>query len=136
MTVTRYLVFSDLGIPGGSHAVYNSTALNVLEYAHTGLTPGVLYSYWLQVENFNGLSADLTDVYASQVRRYACAVPMYFDSLQVLTKSSTAITIEWSEPRKSTGCPIDGYKVLADDGASGTLSSVVHPDSLDRLPAT
>jgi hypothetical protein len=121
MAVTRYVIFSDLGIPGSSHPVYNSTALNVLEFAHTGLTPGVLYSYWLQVENFNGLSADLTDVYAAQVRRYACAVPKLFDTLQVLAKSSSAITIKWSEPGKSTGCPIDGYKVLADDGASGAL---------------
>jgi hypothetical protein len=54
-----YLIHTDLGIPGSSTVIYNSTTMNVLEYNHTGLTPGVLYSYWLRIENFNGLSPDL-----------------------------------------------------------------------------
>jgi hypothetical protein len=33
--------------------------MNVLEFNHTGLTPGTLYSYWFQIENFNGFSPDL-----------------------------------------------------------------------------
>lgn len=56
LPITRYILWSDLAIPGNQHAIYNSTALNVLSFVHQGLTPGALYSYWLQVQNFNGVS--------------------------------------------------------------------------------
>lgn len=49
LAVLRYLVWSDLGVPGSSHVVHNSTALNQLTFTHSGLSPGTLYSYWLQV---------------------------------------------------------------------------------------
>lgn len=54
-----FLIFTDSGIPGSSLNIYNSSAMNVLEFNHTGLTPGTLYSYWFQIENFNGFSPDL-----------------------------------------------------------------------------
>jgi len=47
MPVLRYYIYSDLGVPGNSHVAYNSSAMNVLSFAHRGLSPGVLYSYWL-----------------------------------------------------------------------------------------
>lgn len=60
LPLIRYLIYSDLGIPGNSDLVYNSTDMNVLTFLHHDLLPGILYSYWLQVENFNGLSPNLT----------------------------------------------------------------------------
>ena len=132
----RYLIYTDSGIPGSSTVVYNSTAMNVLQFNHTGLTPGALYAYWFQIENFNGLSPDLVSESASQVARHACAIPAAFASLEVTGKSSTAITIQWREPGISTGCPIKGYSVLADDGAAGALGAVTLPGSEALLPAT
>lgn len=132
----RYLLYTDSGVPGSSEVVYNSTAMNVLQFNHTGLTPGALYAYWFRIENFNGLSPDLLSDPASQVARRACAIPAAFASLEVIGKSSTAITIQWREPGISTGCPIRGYSVLADDGAAGTLQAVALPGAQALLPAT
>jgi hypothetical protein len=47
LPITRYILWSDLAIPGNQHAILNSTDLNVLYFVHHGLTPGALYSYWL-----------------------------------------------------------------------------------------
>jgi hypothetical protein len=47
LPLTRYLIYSDLGVPGNAAVVHNSTAMNVLSFTHRGLTPGGLYSYWL-----------------------------------------------------------------------------------------
>jgi hypothetical protein len=132
----RYLIYSDLGILGSSHVVYNSSAMNVLTFSHSGLTPGALYSYWLQVENFNGQSPDLSQNFEAQVRRYACSAPLYFTSLEVTSKSSEAVTLQWREPGKSTGCPILGYSVWADDGLRGTLSAVTLPAQAAMLVPT
>lgn len=131
-----YLIYTDAGIPETSLNIYNSSAMNVLQFNHTGLNPGTLYSYWFQIENFNGLSPSLISDSSSQVQRYACAIPAHFTSLEVIGKSSTAITLSWKEPGISTGCPITGYDVLADDGAAGTLVAVTLPGSVSLLSAT
>lgn len=71
----RYLLYSDMGIPGNNHLIYNSSDLNILTFSHSNLSPGTLYSYWFQVENFNGVSQDLSGIPASKISRYACAKP-------------------------------------------------------------
>jgi len=132
LPVLRYILHGDRGIPGNDEVLYNSSAVNVFTYTHIGLTPGTLYSYWLQVENFNGLSSQP----GSLVERLACAPPNYFSSLEVVGQSSTTVSLEWAEPLISTGCPITGYSVLADDGNRGTLAAIDLTDSAALLSAT
>jgi hypothetical protein len=124
LPLIRYLIYSDLGIPGNSDLVYNSTDMNVLTFLHHDLLPGILYSYWLQVENFNGLSPNLTQDATAHASRYACAVPRLFTSLEIVAKSATVISLTWSEPLVFTGCEILSYQVYADDGSAGTLTAV------------
>jgi len=127
----RYLIYSDDGRPGNGVLVYNSTDTNVLMFIDSDLAPGVLYSYWLQVENFNGLSPNLTQNSAAHASRYACAIPQQLTSLEILTKNATAIKLSWTEPLVFTGCEISTYQVLADDGSAGALTAVGSP-----LPGT
>lgn len=54
------MLHSDMGIPGSDTVVFQTNNLNIVSATHKGLIPGVLYSYWLTIENFNGNSTDLT----------------------------------------------------------------------------
>jgi hypothetical protein len=131
LEVERYILWSNLAIPGSSHVILNTTALSVPAFTHAGLQPGSLYSYWLQVENFNGLSADLSQTSASQVTRYACSPPSVFSSLTVLAQTASSVKLGWLEPGASAGCAISQYEILVDDGLLGALTSTV-----TALPAT
>jgi len=136
LPVLRFILWGDLGVPGNSHVIYNSTALSQLAFVHSGLVPGTLYAYWLQVENFNGPSADLSTSPAAWVRRHACSPPSHFVSLSVPSRGRTAVALEWQEPGASPGCPISGYAVLADDGLGAALTAVSLPGGAAQLPGT
>jgi hypothetical protein len=116
--------------------------MNVLTFSHRSLSPGVLYSYWLQVASFNGLSPDLSAdaaVAPVPVRRYACMAPQHFTSLKVLAQGASPdafVTIAWEEPLNTGGCPIDGYSVLAGAGSGGALTPIALPAGVNKLPAT
>ena len=118
-----YSLFSNLGITGYSELVYTSSQTNQRSFTHTQLTPGVEYSYWLTVSNFNGDSPDLTLDTASHAKRYACSVPDHFTSLEVSAVSSTEVTLAWSEPGYTGGCPVQSYQVYVDDGAGGAFAT-------------
>jgi hypothetical protein len=44
--------------------------------------------------------------------------------------------LQWEEPEKSGGCPIEGYVVQADDGDLGAFAAATLPDSATKLPPT
>ena len=116
--------------------------MNGLTYSDRGLSPGVRYSYWLQVASFNGLSPDLSAdaaVAPVPVRRYACTAPQHLTSLIVVAQGSSPeafVTIAWEEPLNTGGCSIDGYSVLAGAGSGGALTPIALPASVNKLPAT
>ena len=60
LPIFRYMLHSDMGIPGSDTVVFETQNLNIVSATHKGLTPGLIYSYWLKIENFNGNSTDLT----------------------------------------------------------------------------
>ena len=136
LPLLRYHVHCDEGVAGSFRVVYNSTAMNVFTFTHTGLTPGIPHAYWLQVENVNGLSPDLAELPASHVTRYSCALPATFESLRISAKTATAISLVWEEPIGDTGCAVDGYTVLADDGLGGTLTAIALPGAVSMLAGT
>ena len=123
LAVDRYLIYSNLGISGQSHLLYNSSDLAIRTFVHDGLELGNLYSYWMRVQNFNGLSADLTTTTGQHVMRYACGRPEVFSSLIVTARSSTGVTLGWAEPA-SVGCPITSYTVKGDDGTGSALADL------------
>ena len=52
-------------------------------------------------------------------------------SVNILSRSSTEVIIEWMEPTEGSGCPITGYSVIADDGLLGEFIEIE-----SSLPAT
>ena len=69
--VTGYLLYSDRGLPGNQFLIYDGDgSTQIQEYTDSGLIPGVMYEYTLEVLNFNGPSEKSVGVYRS-----ACNAP-------------------------------------------------------------
>lgn len=75
--VTGYKLYSDNGLPGNMFLIYDgSQNTQIMTYYHTGLIPGTIYNYQLEVLNFNGASAP-----SALATRMACDAPSIFNNL-------------------------------------------------------
>ncbi len=116
--MTGYELYSDLGLSGDYSLIYNGASnSNTLSYTHTNLTPGLKYSYYVKVLNFNGPSAVSTSASKS-----ACTAPQSFTSVAVSAVSSAHVLLTWSPPTSNGGCSIESYSVSQDNGANGAFS--------------
>ena len=116
--VTGYQLYSDLGLNGNFFLVYDGTGnINKLFYAHSGLTTGYVYQYYLTVLNFNGPSL------ASPINaRASCENPTNFNSVYQISTSQTQIVVGWQYPGDDGGCVIQFYSVQMDDGNGGPFT--------------
>lgn len=81
--VTGYRLYSDLGKKGDFFMIYDGFGnINRLFFAHAGLTTGLIYSYKVEVLNFNGAS-ELSPASA----RASCEPPTGFTSVYQISTS-------------------------------------------------
>ena len=81
--VTGYTLYSDLGLGGDFFLIYDGSGnINKLFYAHTNLESGLIYSYFIEVLNFNGPS-DPSPINS----RAACDPPSEFTSVNLISTS-------------------------------------------------
>lgn len=67
-------------------------------YTISGLTPGKFYQFRVMSYNYNGPSLTY-----STLGTYACGIPDGFSTPQLVSSTSSSITIKWDEPTSNGG---------------------------------
>ena len=112
--VTGYKIWMDDGMNGDFREVfYAKNVPTFSEYIAYNLRPQRPYRVRIQAENFNGFGP-LSDIETM----YTCVPPTGMAPPKMVSTTSTSMTINWTEPLNNGGCPITGYAVFRDDGAS------------------
>lgn len=103
----------------GVFSVIYDGSLNsdTLSYNVTGLTTGKTYSFYVVANNFNG-EGDASD----ETYGLVCVAPSTIEDPYYVSSTTTSITIGWSAPSSTGGCPITTYELYVDDGLGGTLA--------------
>jgi hypothetical protein len=94
--------------------VYDGTGFpQVTSTVIAGLAPGDLYDLRVSAMNFNGEGP----ASAVALRTYSCVPPSGLRAPVRVPAESTAstITLSWSEPEATGGCPITGYALYRND---------------------
>lgn len=102
---------------------------NTLTATVTGLTTGLPYRFYVQAENYvdKSIASDIKTV-------YSCISPSGMDAPIKGTVTTTSVKLYWLPPLDDGGCPLLGYSILRDDGASGNFIEV-HASDVNALPS-
>lgn len=57
-------------------------------------------------------------------------LPLYKESTE------TTLTLQWQAPQETNGCPLTGYELYIDDGASGPITTLVDTYEPQKLEGT
>ena len=96
----------------------------IVSYIAENLDTGRFYRFKVSAYNFNG-----EGLASAEMTTYSCSSPSIMEKPLRVTSSPTSFTIQWQEPADDGGCPITGYAVFRDDGASGPITTEVNSDS-------
>ena len=91
-------------------------------YIISGLTPGKYYQFRVMSYNFNGPSLSY-----STFGTYACGILSGFSTPQLVSSTSSSITIKWDEPSNNGGWTILDYRVYRDLDGTATTWTEVNP---------
>jgi hypothetical protein len=70
------------------------------------LTTGSLYSFNVLAKNFNGFGENSDDL-VSQI----CLAPTVIDTPLFVSATQSSISINWTSPLNTGGCPITSYEL-------------------------
>ena len=117
--ITGYRLEMDDGLGGNFTIIYDSTSTPSLTQVVVGGASGLVsavsgrgYRFRLAGRAFNGLGP-ASDV----VTIHACAPPSQPGVPLLQSVTTTAATLNWTEPASNGACPILGYSLFVDDGA-------------------
>jgi len=106
--------------------VYRGSTTNTII---SNLTPGVEYSFKVSAVNFNG-EGDQSLV--GKIR--SCVAPMNVSAPTLISSTSTTVTLRWTQPGNTGGCPITSYAIYRDDGNNGAFSTNMDAASVANKP--
>ena len=81
------------------------------EHVVEGLTPGVLYTFYVTATNFDGEGSS-----SVQIQLKSCVKPSEVSAPTLLSSSSTSATLRWEQPGSDGGCPVASFAILTDMG--------------------
>ena len=134
--VTGYRLEMDDGLGGDFEIIYNGfNAPSLTSYIVGGsagshsVVEGRAYRFRLAARAFNGLGA------TSPVSvLYACTLPQSQPAPRLFSVAPESMVVEWGPPLHNGACPLTGFALYADDGASGVLTAV--PGMATDVPTT
>lgn len=100
-------------------------------YLVEDLAQGQAYRFKVNALNYNGLGTE-----SSEVTLYSCLPPSEIDIPVFSSSTETALTIQWSAPSETNGCPLTGYELNRDDGAGGAITTQVATFEPQELEGT
>ena len=99
-----------------------------LTFLQNNLTPGVTYYFIIVAQNSVGLSAD------SVSRKIIAGTPPNQPNAPTkVSASSTAITINWTQPANTGESSITGYKILWNSGVGSVQTVLMTTNNLIDL---
>lgn len=115
---------------GATICVYDGSAHSErLHYNVTGLATGGRYSFSVVSVNANGVSEP-----SLELLTVVCLAPKGFPRPRRLATTRNSVTIGWSAPGDSGGCPLLGYELFIDDGLGGGTFLQIDAPALQDKP--
>lgn len=112
MATLGYMLYMDGGNDGDFRLIYNGTSSpGVLEYPVTGLALGYVYRFKVSAVNFNGEGPE-----SAEASIHACLAPSNFSEPLYVNATENDLTVSWSSPNLTNGCPIYKYQLFRDAG--------------------
>jgi titin len=128
LAVDGYKLYrTDLG--SGNFSVVYDGALNSerLHYNVTGLTTGTRHAFNVVSVNANGVSEPSLELLV-----IVCLRPDGFPRPTRVTSTRTSVTLGWTAPSDSGGCPLLEYQLFVDDGQGGSFQQIDSPTLAGR----
>lgn len=117
-----YLLYVDDGNTGNFSLVFDGTNRpGVTQYLHSPTVPGKYYRGYVVAVNFNGQS-DPSD----EAEFISCLPPTGLSPPTFVSSTTTSLDIMWNPPESLNGCPLNEYLLYIDDGAGGTITTLVN----------
>ena len=100
---------------GNLELVYDGS-LNaaITSYLVQGLNTGAYYGFYVTSVNFNGESLPSDELIA-----VVCLPPQHLEKLDFVSATRNTISMSWTQPTSTGGCPILSYAIFSDLGVSG-----------------
>lgn len=122
IAVSGYRLYVDGGNDGSYQLVHDGALLpGVLEYrlsAATGVVDvGRAYRLKVSALNYNGEGPA-----SQEALLFMCLPPRDLVAPEYVSSTETTLTVRWSPPRASGGCPVSQYRVRRDTGAGDDIS--------------
>jgi hypothetical protein len=83
---------------------------DVLHYTIDDLITAEYYSVYVQAVNYNGISLE-----SEEAVFVVCLAPTHIDSPYFISSTGTSLTMGWTKPDYTGGCPIISYALLMQD---------------------
>lgn len=97
--------------------VYDGKYQSGINYFNaTGLTTGNSYRFKVASINYNGAGA-----FSEPLKVYSCLPPDEILPPAYVSSTETAMTLDWTQPINTNGCPLDKFILMMDDGAGSAI---------------
>lgn len=92
------------------------------------LETSAYYSFYVVAVDFNGKSEE-----SEEAEFVVCLKPDHIDRPEYVESTKTTVTVKWTKPEYTGGCPIWTYRLWIDEGVTGTFAEV-DPDNIKDRP--
>ncbi len=113
-----YTVYWDAGVSGASLASKACAATTLLSCVVQNLSQAASYSFEVVGVNYNGEGPR-----SETLRAIACSAPSDVQPPARVSTTKDSVSVRWTHPGSSGGCPITSYWLLRDDGNGGPITT-------------
>lgn len=115
---------------GNQQVVYDgSLNSEVTSYLVQGLSTGSYYAFYVTSVNFNGESLP-----SDEMTAVVCLEPFHLEKPDFVSATKTSISISWTQPTSTGGCPILSYAIFSDLGVSSAAFTEIDASLIRNKP--
>jgi hypothetical protein len=126
LPVLEYILYVDDGTSIDYKEIYRGSSTS---FIYTGSNPAASYEFYVKARNYNG------EGYLSPgISLISCVAPYSIYPPVLVSSTSNTARLKWSPPGSNGGCPVKEFRLLRDDGAGGSITTVVDDASFNDKP--
>ena len=101
--------------------VYNGrNSPGITHYNATGLSTGNSYQFKVASLNYNGAGT-----FSTTLKVYSCLPPVDMLPPRFMSSTKTSISLDWTMPGNTNGCPLTKFILYMNDGIGGLITTKV-----------